>query len=83
MLSIYTAWTWLAISVDYNTSTIRLDQDCLPRRYHSLQQRVEQPQSHIDAPLDALVYFRQEPGRKKRFLVSKNLIKQFPSILKI
>ncbi|XP_044729538.1 uncharacterized protein LOC123292890 [Chrysoperla carnea] len=74
-----TAWTWLAISVDYNTSTIRLDQDCLPRRYHSLQQRVEQPQSHIDAPLDALVYFRQEPGRKKRFLGSIQVAKLLPN----
>lgn len=55
----------MSMSVDFTTGTLRLDLDCLPSRFESLTQG----KGRINIPKDSLVYFRQEPGRKKKFLV--------------
>lgn len=59
----------MSLSADPKTGIIRLDLDCLPSRFDSLPTGFEQ--DRIGIPQDALVYFLQEPGRKKKFLVNK------------
>lgn len=46
---------------------IRLDLDCEPSRFENVKQRKSLGQFGI--PADSLVYFGQEPGRKKKYLV--------------
>ncbi|XP_044254503.1 kielin/chordin-like protein [Tribolium madens] len=72
------AWTWLSVSVDFTTGIVRLDLDCQPSRFESLTPGNDQ--SHISIPQDALVYFRQEPGRKKKFLGSMQVAKVLPYV---
>lgn len=57
------------MSVDFRTGTIRLDLDCHPSRFEPLTPGKEH--ERITIPEEALVYFRQEPGRKKKFLVNQ------------
>ncbi|CAH0560116.1 unnamed protein product [Brassicogethes aeneus] len=70
------AWLWLSLSVDYKTSILRLDIDCQPSRYESLSSK--NSKTRISIPKDSLVYFRQEPGRKKKFLGSMQVAKILP-----
>ncbi|CAH1371316.1 hypothetical protein MTP99_012804 [Tenebrio molitor] len=72
------AWTWLSVSVDFTTGIVRLDLDCQPSRFESLTPGNDQ--SHIRIPQDSLVYFRQEPGRKKKFLGSMQVAKVLPYV---
>lgn len=72
------AWTWLSVTADFSTGTLRLDLDCQPSRFESLSSRNEE--SYISIPKDSLVYFRQEPGRKKKFLGSMQVAKVLPYI---
>ncbi|XP_044748450.1 kielin/chordin-like protein [Coccinella septempunctata] len=72
------AWTWLSLSMDFNSDLVRLDLDCLPSRFESIKFR--NSYNGIDIPDDALVYFRQEPGRKKKFLGSMQVAKVLPYI---
>lgn len=80
------AWTWLSVSADYNSSTLRLDVDCLPSRFEHLavgedtSSNSNQTPSRISVPQDSLVYFRQEPGRKKKFLGSIQVAKVLPHV---
>lgn len=73
------AWTWLSVSADYNSSTLRLDVDCLPSRFEHLSSSTSEP-GRISVPQDSLVYFRQEPGRKKKFLGSIQVAKVLPHV---
>lgn len=73
------AWTWISVSADYSTSTLRLDLDCLPSKCELLGSHSEN--SHISIPQDSLVYFRQEPGRKKKFLGSMQVAKVLPYVV--
>lgn len=61
----------MSVTADFSTGTLRLDLDCQPSRFESLSSRNEE--SYISIPKDSLVYFRQEPGRKKKFLVKSVL----------
>ncbi|XP_045479923.1 kielin/chordin-like protein [Harmonia axyridis] len=72
------AWTWLALTMDFNSDLVRLDLDCLPSIFESIKFRNKY--SGINIPDDALVYFRQEPGRKKKFLGSIQVAKVLPYI---
>lgn len=72
------AWIWLALSVDFNMGLVRLDLDCLPSKFESLTFNEEH--SKINIPKDSLVYFRQEPGRKKKFLGSMQVAKILPYV---
>lgn len=60
----------MALVADYDTGNVRLDLDCLPSKEDPLARKNRSP--YISIPQDALVYFAQEPGRKKKFLVSIN-----------
>ncbi|XP_022899940.1 kielin/chordin-like protein [Onthophagus taurus] len=73
------AWIWLSVSVDFSTGTIRLDLDCQPSRFESLTRA---DGAKITLPDDAIVYFRQEPGRKKKFLGSMQVAKILPYVSK-
>ncbi|KRT86415.1 hypothetical protein AMK59_1096, partial [Oryctes borbonicus] len=72
------AWIWLSVSVDFSTGTLRLDLDCQPSRFESLASKNED--FHISIPKESLVYFRQEPGRKKKFLGSMQVAKILPFV---
>lgn len=62
------AWLWLSLSMDFQEDLIRLDLDCVPSSFESIPTR--KLNSHSFAvPRDSLVYFKEEPGRKNRFLV--------------
>lgn len=74
------AWTWLSVIADYNTSTLRLDVDCLPSRFEHLNGKETNLYDRIGVPQDSLVYFRQEPGRKKKFLGSIQVAKLLPHV---
>ncbi|KAL3265368.1 hypothetical protein HHI36_009575 [Cryptolaemus montrouzieri] len=74
------AWTWLSLSMDYESDLVRLDLDCLPSRFESVGLTSEQ--TKIAIPADSLVYFRQEPGRKKKFLGSMQVAKVLPYVTK-
>lgn len=54
--------------MDFQEDLIRLDLDCAPSSFEPVPSR-NSLHSHVGLPRDALVYFRQEPGRKKKFLV--------------
>lgn len=75
------AWTWISLTADYSTNTLRLDIDCQRSQYESLGSHNEDA-SNISIPQDSLVYFRQEPGRKKKFLGSMQVAKVLPYITK-
>lgn len=60
--------------MDFSTDLVRLDLDCLPSKFESIKFRHEY--NGINIPDDTLVYFRQEPGRKKKFLVGIKLFEQ-------
>ncbi|KAK9870786.1 hypothetical protein WA026_009746 [Henosepilachna vigintioctopunctata] len=72
------AWTWLSLSVDYTSDLVRLDLDCLPSKFESIG--LTNKHARINVPNDALVYFRQEPGRKKKFLGSMQVAKILPYV---
>ncbi|XP_025831794.1 kielin/chordin-like protein [Agrilus planipennis] len=72
------AWTWMSLSADYYSGTLRLDLDCLPSKFHQLASKTEN--AFISIPGDSLVYFRQEPGRKKKFLGSIQVAKVLPYV---
>ncbi|KAJ8922717.1 hypothetical protein NQ315_007752 [Exocentrus adspersus] len=73
------AWTWISVSVDFRTNTMRLDLDCHPSRFESITPGKEH--ERISFPEEALVYFRQEPGRKKKFLGSMQVAKVLPYVV--
>ncbi|KAB0799262.1 hypothetical protein PPYR_07142 [Photinus pyralis] len=75
------AWTWIMLSAEYSTNTLRLDIDCQRSQYESLGSHNEAG-SNISIPQDSLVYFRQEPGRKKKFLGSMQVAKVLPYVTK-
>ncbi|KAF7276484.1 hypothetical protein GWI33_010255 [Rhynchophorus ferrugineus] len=55
--------------MDLQEDLIRLDLDCSPSKFETVSSRKGVHPKLAIAP-DALVYFRQEPGRKKKFLFS-------------
>lgn len=57
--------------MDFQEDLVRLDLDCAPSSFETIPSR-KGSHSRVGVPKDALVYFRQEPGRKKKFLVRKN-----------
>lgn len=63
------AWTWIEISVDYRNGLVRLDLDCNPSKFDSISFPGTQ-NKRVKIPEEAIVYFGQEPGRKKKYLVS-------------
>nr|CAD7585666.1 unnamed protein product [Timema genevievae] len=68
-------WTHLAVSVDVDAGTVTLIQDCQPPRQQPLAgSTAASSRVAISIPDDALVYFRQEPGFKKKFLLSNALV---------
>jgi len=71
-------WIWVSLSIDYDLATVRLDLDCEPSRFESLS--VRKAKARISVPQDSLVYLRQEPGRKKKFLGSMQVAKILPYI---
>lgn len=71
IVCIIVAWIWMSLSVDFSTGTLRLDLDCLPSKFESLISG-KHGQISINIPKDSLIYFGQEPGRKKKFLVIFN-----------
>uniref|UniRef100_A0A6P7G6K5 Kielin/chordin-like protein n=1 Tax=Diabrotica virgifera virgifera TaxID=50390 RepID=A0A6P7G6K5_DIAVI len=73
------AWTWLSISFDPKDGIIRLDLDCDPSRFETIKQKKHL--GNFSVPFDSLVYFGQEPGRKKKFLGSIQVAKVLPYIL--
>ncbi|XP_050299675.1 kielin/chordin-like protein [Anthonomus grandis grandis] len=73
------AWVWLSLSIDYQEDLIRLDLDCIPSSFESIPGK-NGSYSRIGVPQDALVYFRQEPGRKKKFLGSIQVAKILPYV---
>lgn len=73
------AWIWLSLSMDFQEDLIRLDLDCAPSSFEPVPSR-NALHSHVGVPRDALVYFRQEPGRKKKFLGSMQVAKVLPYV---
>lgn len=73
------AWIWLSLSVDFQEDLIRLDLDCSPSSFETIPSR-KAAHSRVGIPRDALVYFRQEPGRKKKFLGSMQVAKILPYV---
>lgn len=85
-------WTYVMLSLNTSTNMLRLQLDCQPPRDQPLAGTggrgargaaaalgnggVPSPRLHV--PDDALVYFRQEPGFKKKFLGSMQVAKVFP-----
>nr|CAH7748000.1 unnamed protein product [Callosobruchus chinensis] len=74
------AWKWISVSVDFRTGFIRFDMDCQPSRFDHLDPNGKED-SRITIPQEALVYFRQEPGRKKIFLGSVQVAKVLPYVV--
>ncbi|KAG5878720.1 hypothetical protein JTB14_032833 [Gonioctena quinquepunctata] len=72
------AWTWLSISFDSHTGIVRVDLDCNPSRFEPL--KPGKAHGEINVPSDSLVYFGQEPGRKKKFLGSVQIAKVVPYV---
>lgn len=72
------AWNWISISFDTKNGMIRLDLDCEPSRFENVKQRKSLGQFGI--PADSLVYFGQEPGRKKKYLGSVEVAKVLPYV---
>ncbi|CAG9854003.1 unnamed protein product [Phyllotreta striolata] len=70
------AWTWLSISFDTKHGMIRLDLDCDPSAFEIIKQR--KTLEKFTVPNDSLVYFSQEPGRKKKYLGSIQVAKVLP-----
>ncbi|XP_030745678.1 kielin/chordin-like protein [Sitophilus oryzae] len=73
------AWTWMALTMDFQEDLIRLDLDCSPSKFESVLSRKGAPPK-LAISNDALVYFRQEPGRKKKFLGSMQVAKILPYV---
>nr|CAD7432468.1 unnamed protein product [Timema monikensis] len=72
-------WTHLAVSVDVDAGTVTLIQDCQPPRQQPLAgSTAASSRVAISIPDDALVYFRQEPGFKKKFLGTMQVAKIQP-----
>lgn len=69
----------MAVSADFSTGTLWLDLDCQPSKFDTIgvsaphKGKPKKNEARISIPRNALVYFRQEPGRKKKFLVSDHL----------
>ncbi|XP_057654712.1 kielin/chordin-like protein [Diorhabda carinulata] len=72
------AWTWLSISFNPKYGIIRLDLDCDPSRFETIKKKNFTGTFNI--PEDSLVYFGQEPGRKKKFLGSIQVAKVLPYV---
>ncbi|XP_065158286.1 kielin/chordin-like protein [Atheta coriaria] len=72
------AWLWVGFTFDFKTGTVRLDLDCLPSQFELLNSK--RKHQRITLTSDSLVYFRQEPGRKKKFLGSMQVAKILPYI---
>jgi hypothetical protein len=62
-------WTYLALVFNASSSTLTLYLDCQIPKPQPIAGNTGAgiPEFHI--PQDSLVYFRQEPGFKKKFLV--------------
>ncbi|XP_066245603.1 kielin/chordin-like protein [Euwallacea similis] len=73
------AWIWLSLSMDFQEDLIRLDLDCAPSLFEPIPSR-KTSHFQVGVPRDALVYFRQEPGRKKKFLGSMQVAKVLPYV---
>ncbi|XP_060531097.1 kielin/chordin-like protein [Cylas formicarius] len=73
------AWIWTSVSVDYSDGVVRLDVDCAPSVFEMISSE-NSKEDKIGIPTDALVYFRQEPGRKKKFLGSIQVAKVLPYV---
>ncbi|CAG9761864.1 unnamed protein product [Ceutorhynchus assimilis] len=73
------AWIWLSVSMDFQEGLIRLDLDCTPSSFEGIPSK-KGLHSTIGMPKEALVYFRQEPGRKKKFLGSMQVAKILPYV---
>lgn len=71
-------WTWLSISFDPKYGIIRLDLDCDPSRFETIKKK--KFSGNFNIPEDSLVYFGQEPGRKKKFLGSIQVAKVLPYV---
>ncbi|KAF7275328.1 hypothetical protein GWI33_011862 [Rhynchophorus ferrugineus] len=65
--------------MDLQEDLIRLDLDCSPSKFETVSSRKGVHPKLAIAP-DALVYFRQEPGRKKKFLGSMQVAKILPYV---
>ncbi|KAL1509121.1 hypothetical protein ABEB36_003911 [Hypothenemus hampei] len=74
------AWHWLSLSMDFQDGLIRLDLDCSPSAFEPIPLKIHGEPVKIGFPKDALVYFHQEPGRKKKFLGSMQVAKVLPYV---
>ncbi|XP_023023164.1 kielin/chordin-like protein [Leptinotarsa decemlineata] len=72
------AWTWLSFSVDSAAGVIRMDLDCNPSEFELL--KPGKSKGKLNIPADSLVYFGQEPGRKKKYLGSMQIAKILPYV---
>ncbi|XP_068082448.1 thrombospondin-2 [Anabrus simplex] len=69
-------WTHISLALNTTTNMLHLHTDCLPGRDQPLAGN--SPYARLHIPDDALVYFRQEPGFKKKFLGSMQVAKILP-----
>ncbi|KAK7867882.1 hypothetical protein R5R35_008629 [Gryllus longicercus] len=80
-------WTFVHLSLNSSTNMLRLQLDCQPAREQPVAGSGGRGGAralpgglvpHMHVPDDALVYFRQEPGFKKKFLGSMQVAKVYP-----
>lgn len=63
------AWTHLAVVFNASLSTLTLYLDCQIAKPQPIAGNTGTRTLGLHIPQDSLVYFRQEPGFKKKFLV--------------
>lgn len=73
-------WTYLALVYNASSSTLTLYLDCQTPKEQPVAGNTGSGTLGFHIPQDALVYFRQEPGFKKKFLGSMQVakIKSYP-----
>jgi hypothetical protein len=62
-------WTYLALVFNASVSTLTLYRDCQVEKPQPIAGNTATGTLGLHIPQDSLVYFRQEPGFKKKFLV--------------
>lgn len=73
-------WTHLALVFNASSSTLNLYLDCQAKKPQPIAGNTATGTLGLHIPQDSLVYFRQEPGFKKKFLGSMQMarIKSYP-----
>jgi hypothetical protein len=65
-------WTYLVLVFNASSNTLTLYLDCQIPKPQPIARSTGAGITGFHIPQDSLVYFRQEPGFKKKFLVSIN-----------